>query len=109
MIYAPEPKPFKFLLGFSLAMIVAAVIFIMLAGCASAGQVAEPVVQTVKVEVPVAVKCSADPGPASPFADTPDAIKAAADIFERVKLLLAGRDQRDARLAVVTAANQGCR
>lgn len=62
-----------------------------------------------EVRVPIAVKCAADPGQDPAFADTPEAIRQAADIFERVKLLLAGREQREARIAELEAANAGCR
>lgn len=69
----------------------------------------EPKIVTHEVKVPVAVKCSADPGPRPTFADTPEAIRAAKDVFERVKLILAGREQRDAWIGKVEAANGGCR
>jgi hypothetical protein len=76
------------------------------ASCAAAG---EPRIVTKEVSVPVAVKCSADPGPAPAYVDTAEALKAAPDVFERVKLLLAGRLQRMAREAELVAANAGCR
>lgn len=66
-------------------------------------------VQAQRVEVPVPVKCAADPGPDPTFADTPQALGAAGDLFERTKLLLAGRLQRDSRIAELKAANTGCR
>lgn len=87
----------------------AVIILAALSVAACAGHVPPPRVEIQKVEVPVEVKCAADPGPVPTFADTPDAIKAASDLFEEVKLLLAGRAQRDARLAEVEAANAGCR
>lgn len=76
---------------------------------ACAGHVPPPRIEVQKVEIPVAVRCAADPGPDPVYADTPDAISAAGDIFDRVKLLLAGRDQRDARLAELKAATAGCK
>lgn len=85
------------------------VILAALALSACAGHVPPPRIEVQKVEVPVEVKCAVTPPPAKPFADSPDAIQAAASIFEEVKLLLAGRDQRDARQAEVEAANAGCR
>ena len=78
-----------------------------IAGCATTP--AEPRVVTKEVRVPIAVKCAADPGLDPAYADTPDALKAAAGLFDKVKLLLAGRAQRDARLAELKAANAGCR
>jgi hypothetical protein len=90
-------------------MLIAAVILIGLAG-ALAGCVTkpEPRIVTREVQIPIAVKCGVDPGPDPQWVDTAAALKAAADVFERVKLLLAGRDQRDGRLAEVKAANAGC-
>lgn len=69
----------------------------------------EPQIRTVEVKVPIAVKCAVDPGPESPFSDTPEALRAAGDLFEKVKLLLAGRAQRDARLTELQASISGCR
>ncbi len=69
----------------------------------------EPRVEIREVKVPVAIPCAKDPGPAPAFSDTTEALRAAGDIFEKVKLLLAGRDQRDARLTEVTAAIEGCK
>ncbi len=78
----------------------------LLAACATAS---EPRVITKEVSVPVMVKCAADPGPRPAYVDTPDALKSAADLFEKVKLLLAGRSQRMGREAELEAANAGCR
>lgn len=69
----------------------------------------EPVVQIVEVAVPIPVACTPDIGPEPTYIDTDAALIAAADLFERVKLLLAGRDQRIARDEVKTAALEGCR
>lgn len=77
-----------------------------LAACATAP---EPRVKVERVEIPVVTPCAADPGPEPAYADTPAALAAGADILERVKLLLAGRAQRDARLAELGAAVTGCR
>ena len=79
----------------------------LLAACATDQGPAKVAVQ--RVEVPVALPCSVDPGPDPAFADTPEAIRQAADIFERAKLLLAGRAQRDARINELKAASAGCR
>ena len=67
-----------------------------------------PTVRTVEVQVPVAVPC--DPGvPAAPaYPDTDEALKTAPDLFERVKLLLAGRELRKAREAELEAGIRGC-
>ena len=69
----------------------------------------EPRIEVREVKVPVSVPCAADPGPDPAYSDTAEALRAARDTFERVKLLLAGRAQRDARLAELKAANAACR
>lgn len=80
----------------------------LVASCASHPR-PEPTIQVHEAQVPVAVKCAADPGPEPAYADTSAALTAAPDIFARVQLLLAGREQRIARLLEVTAANAACR
>lgn len=83
---------------------------LLLASCASKpAPRPEPVVQIVEVAVPVALACEPDIGPEPAYIDTDTALTAAADLFERVKLLLAGRDQRIARDGVKNAALEGCR
>ena len=81
-----------------------ATIGLALTACATS----EPRIITKEVRVPVPVACAASPGPDPAFSDTPEALRAAADLFEQVKLLLAGRAQRDARLAELKAAVAGC-
>lgn len=76
-----------------------------LTACASQ----EPRIITKEVKVPVPVACAVSPGPDPAFSDTPEALRAAADIFEQAKLLLAGRAQRDGRIAELKAAVAGCR
>lgn len=65
--------------------------------------------QLGQVKIPVAVPCAVDPGHATPHPDTAAALSAAPDLAERVKLLLAGRLTRDARIAELEAAMAGCR
>lgn len=84
----------------------ALILVLFVAGCASQPQ--EPVVKTVTVNVPVAVPCLKDIGPEPVYSDTDAALKAAPDLFTRVKLLLAGRLQRMDRDAVRAAADLGC-
>ncbi|HEV2362687.1 MAG TPA: hypothetical protein VGS12_00665 [Caulobacteraceae bacterium] len=67
-----------------------------------------PVIVTKDVNLPVAAPCAADPGPDPIYVDTASALAAAADLFERVKLLLAGREQRIAREGELKAALSGC-
>lgn len=87
-------------------------LFVALAGCG--GHVPtpppEPVVRTVTVQVPVNVPCPAleQLGEEPSYPDTPAALNSVANIFERVKLLLQGRVQRDARLQQYTAAKRSC-
>lgn len=77
--------------------------------CACARPTApEPVVRTVEVLVPVATACRPDIGPAPQYADTPEALREAANIFDAMKLRAAGREQRQAREAVLQAALDGC-
>lgn len=69
----------------------------------------EPRIVTKEVLVPTPVPCATQP-PAKPtYADTPAAIRGAADLAERVKLLLAGREQRDGYIAGLEASTVGCR
>jgi len=67
-----------------------------LAACAT--RPAEPLLKPVEVTVPVAIACPARRAPAPAYPDTAAALAAAPDLFERVKLLLAGRVLRDERL-----------
>jgi hypothetical protein len=63
---------------------------------------------TKEVRVPVPVKCATVAPPDPSYSDSPSALKAAADVFEQAKLLLAGRKQRDARIIELKAAVAGC-
>lgn len=94
----------------TIALIVwlATLMAFMLAACTTTPK-PEPRIVQHEVSVPVLVKCSADPGPEPAYPDTPEALRAAPDIFEQVKLLLVGRALRIARLIDVEAANAGCR
>lgn len=76
-----------------------------LGGCAR-GPRPEPKIETVEVKVPVPVPCKANVGPAPSYAD--EAIAATANIFDQVKALLTGREQRQAREKVLEGAVVGC-
>ena len=81
-----------------------------LAACAHTG---EPEVRTVEVMVPVDDPACARAaverlGAAPAYPDTPEALRAAPNLFERVKLLLAGRELRMAREAAITDALEAC-
>ncbi len=79
-------------------------LFLTCAACATP----EPRIITKEVRIPVPVACAVPAGPDPAYVDTPEALRAAADLFQQVKLLLAGRAQRDARLAEMKAAAKGC-
>jgi hypothetical protein len=68
----------------------------LLAACAT--RPAEPILKTVEVKVPVPVTCPDRRAPQPAYPDTAEALAAAPDLFERVKLLLAGRGLREERL-----------
>lgn len=75
------------------------------AACAS-GRATE--VRVRDVPVPVVVTCQSPIGPAPEMPDTDQALKAAPDLFIRVKLLVAGRLMRIARQRELEAALRGC-
>ncbi len=83
-----------------------AAIPLILTACATAS---EPTIRTVRVEVPVAVKCATDPGPRPEYPDTDAALAAVRDVFEASKLVMAGRALRIAREVVLEASVAGCR
>lgn len=89
--------------GSTAAALLSASLF--LTACASTP---EPRIITKEVRIPVAIKCAADPGADPQYADTPESLKAAPDIFAKVQLILAGRAQRNARITELTAAISGC-
>ena len=65
-------------------------------------------VTTVTKNVVVTVPCKIDPGPEPVYADTDEALKAAPDLFTRVKLLVAGRLQRIHRDSELHSAITAC-
>lgn len=91
--------------------LVAAAMAASLAACKTTGDVdVVPVVKTVQVKVPVTVPCKAlDQLGVEPFyPDTNKALQAAADIFEQVRLLMAGRTMRVQRLDEYVTARADC-
>jgi hypothetical protein len=73
-----------------------------LAGCAT-----PPV--TTTVEVPVASSCiPKDLGPPPVYPDTNEAIHKAQNLYDRTRLLLAGRDLRNVRLGELEPVIQAC-
>lgn len=87
-----------------------AIAALALAGCA---HTPEPEIRTVEVKVPVddpacAREAVARLGEAPAYPDTPEALRAAPNLFERVKLILAGRELRIAREAALKDALEVC-
>lgn len=76
-----------------------------LSACAH-GPKPEPVIQTVEVKVPVPVPCKADVDVHDSYADA--AADAVTDIFEQVRLLLKGREERNADVERLKGAVTGC-
>lgn len=70
---------------------------LLLVACATPA----PRIEIKEVLVPVPVPCMERVGPAPSYQDTPAAVQAAPTLFDRVKLLLVGREERDARLRVL--------
>lgn len=79
---------------------------VILGGCATVSPV--PPVKTVTVDVPVAVHCNPVTGPDPEYPDSDAALKAAPDLFTRVKLLLEGRLMRAEREHELQVALTAC-
>lgn len=80
---------------------------LVLAGCATTP---EPRVVTRTVEVPVAADCvPANLGSAPTYVDNDEALRSAAGADERYRLVIAGREQRNARLGEVEPVIDACR
>lgn len=84
---------------------LAIVLALALAGCATPP---EPKIETRIVEVPVTVKCAVSIPVEPAYPDTKAGLDAAPGLFEKVKLLLAGRELREAYKNEVKAALIGC-
>lgn len=84
-----------------------------LAACTADGVPPEPIIRTVEVIVPVddpacPREALARLGEEAAYPDTAEALREAADLFERVQLLLAGRSLRVPREAALTGALKAC-
>jgi hypothetical protein len=80
-------------------------------GCATTrSEPSEPriVVQEVKVPTPVPCPALAQLGPEPIYVDSDEAVRAAANVAERAKLVALGRAQRIKRLAEYAAARLAC-
>lgn len=93
--------PFRDSVGSRVAILAA----LTLTACASTPA---PRIEYRDVKVAIPVKCAINPGQDPTYPDTDEAIKAAPDIAEKVRLLLAGRFLRIGREAELKAAVAGC-
>ena len=67
-----------------------------------------PALQVREVKTPVAMPCTPDLGAAPAYPDTDAALKAAPDLFSRVRLMVSGRLLRIARERELNAALAAC-
>lgn len=83
--------------------------FLFLAACGTT-RASEPRIEIQRVEVPVPVPCPIrqNVGPRQTFPDTDAALQAAKDLFDRVRLLMAGRELREARIERLEDAADVC-
>lgn len=91
---------------------LALVLILALSACAHGpAERPEPEIRTVEVKVPVVQPCPALEvlGPSPAYPDSDAALATAPSLFERVKLLLAGRVLRQQREVTITAALEACR
>lgn len=91
---------------------IAIILSLALTGCAGRAGLTTPepvvVTKTVNVAVPVPCAALAKLGAEPDYADTDDAILAAPDIFEQVRILSKGRLQRIKRGSEYIAARVAC-
>lgn len=85
------------------ALIIAAML--ALSACAGKDR-PEPEIRIQEVKVPVPVPCKAEVDTNDSYADA--AADAVTDIFEQVRLLLKGREERNADVARLKGAVIGC-
>lgn len=88
-------------------LVLAAAICLGLGACAG-GPPPEPRIVTRAVSVATPVRCRPDLGAEPAYPDTDAALRAAPGLFDRVRLLAAGRLMRIARDAQKTAALARC-
>lgn len=82
-----------------------AILLLSISACATGR---EPAVRTVEVRVPVHEPCPIAEPAAPDYADDDADLKAAPNLFERVKLLAAGRLQRIAHQSELEAWGRAC-
>lgn len=92
------------------ALVFSVVLATALALSACAPTVREvEVIKTVEVLVPVPIYCNVNAGPAPTYVDSPEALEAAPNLFEAMKLRIAGRGQSRDRERELEAALEVCR
>lgn len=98
-----------------MCLLAAAILIILtLSACAHDPVPPEPIIRTVEVQVPVDDPACAREAEASlvdnppDYPDTDQALREAPNLFERVKLLLAGRIMRAAREDALNEAISSC-
>jgi hypothetical protein len=79
---------------------------LLLTACATLPSPSQVITQEVKV--PIAVLCVSSLPSHDPYPDSQAAVKAANTLFDKVKLILAGRSLRDAFEAEQGAVLQAC-
>jgi len=90
--------------------IIIMILILLLGACGGRLPDPEPIIKTVEVKVPVTVPCPALESLGQPpaYPDTRQAIEAAPNLLERVKLVMAGRELRAARERALNAALEAC-
>lgn len=92
-------------IGTAIGCVVCAVLIaVFLAACGHT----QTKVETVAITLPIPVPCAQSLGPEPNYPDTDEALSAAPNIFEWVKLTKAGRLMRIARAAELQAAIAAC-
>lgn len=89
------------------------ILTLALAACSTTPDRPEPIIRTVEVQVPVddpacVRQALEELGPPPVYPDTPAALVTAPNIYERTRLLLAGRELRMAREAALANALRAC-
>lgn len=82
-------------------------LIVAIGGCASQPR-PEPIVQPVPVSIPVSVPCPAIVAAAQAYPDSEGALRSADGIYNRVRLLMAGRLLRIIREEELTTALEVC-
>jgi hypothetical protein len=85
---------------------MAALAVLSLAACAT--NAVEPKIVGQKVQIPISAPCAIEVDVQDGYPDAKAAIAGAANLGERMKLIMAGRKLRDADIGTYRAALKGC-